>query len=99
MENFGRKVGTLCMRLEIKLCFFFLQPEWRYFLAGGTTKPKEIPNPSPDWISPRSWNDILTTAALDRFADFPEDFKNHLPGFKQLFDSVEPHRYRIYIKS
>ena len=46
-------------------------------IAGGTTKPKEIPNPAPEWISERSWNDIQTLPSLTKFR---EDFKNHLEG-------------------
>ena len=70
-----------------------LQDEWRFLLAGGSTKPKEVPNPSPDWISDRSWNEILTLATLPKFVEFPDDFKNHLEGFKRIFDSTDPHRY------
>jgi len=62
-------------------------------LAGGTHKPKDLPNPSPDWLSDRSWGDILTLAALPKFAAFAEDFPNHLQGFKKIFDSGEPHKY------
>lgn len=72
--------------------FLLLQSEWRFLLAGGTSKPKDIPNPSSDWLNERSWNEILTLGAIPKFADFPEDFKNHLDGFKAIFDSLEPHR-------
>ena len=63
-------------------------------IAGGTNKPKEIPNPAPEWISERSWSDILTLPSLEKFAKFGEDFKNHLDGFKRIFDSPDPHRYQ-----
>ncbi|KAL3881803.1 hypothetical protein ACJMK2_028195, partial [Sinanodonta woodiana] len=66
--------------------------EWRFLLAGGTIKPAELPNPAPEWLSVRSWNDILTLAALPTFAKFAEDFKNHLDGYKRIFDSTDPHR-------
>ncbi|XP_066265764.1 dynein axonemal heavy chain 1-like isoform X1 [Branchiostoma lanceolatum] len=66
--------------------------EWRYLLAGGTIVPKELPNPAPQWLSARSWGDILTLQALPKFAAFAEDFPNHIEGFKSMFDSVEPHR-------
>ncbi|RUS78759.1 hypothetical protein EGW08_013475 [Elysia chlorotica] len=66
--------------------------EWRLMIAGGTSKPAELPNPAPEWISERSWNEILTLPALPKFAKFAEDFKNHLDGFKRIFDSQEPQR-------
>lgn len=72
------------------LCYF--QDEWRYLLAGGTSKPEEIPNPSPDWIAERSWNDIQTLSALPTFSTFATEFKDHLEDFKRLFDSPEPHK-------
>ena len=72
--------------------FVFTQDEWRFLLAGGTSKPKEIPNPCEEWLSSRSWNDILTTGVLTKFASFPEEFKNHAEGFKKIFDSMDPHR-------
>ena len=66
--------------------------EWRYLLAGGTTKPKELPNPAPDWLSERSWGDILTLAALPTFVDIAEDFGSHVAEYKHIFDSADPHR-------
>ncbi|CAF0758924.1 unnamed protein product [Brachionus calyciflorus] len=69
-----------------------LMNEYRFFLAGGTTVPKEIPNPSTEWISDRAWGDILTLESLDSFNTFVEDFKNHLGIYKKIFDSVDPHR-------
>lgn len=70
-----------------------LQDEWRHLVAGGTHKPKELDNPAPEWISERSWNEILTLGALEKYAPFVDDFKNHLKGFKAIFDGADPHRY------
>jgi len=69
-----------------------LQDEWRYLLAGGTNKPKELTNPAPGWMSERSWGDILTLTALDKYSDFAVDFSNHLKRFEEIFDSTDPHR-------
>ena len=44
----------------------YQQNEWRLMIAGGTMKPKEIENPAPEWISERSWNDILTLPSLPK---------------------------------
>ncbi|KAL8563604.1 Dynein heavy chain 1, axonemal [Nucella lapillus] len=66
--------------------------EFRHFVAGGTTVPPELDNPAADWISDRSWMEILSLATLHRFTPFVHDFANHLDEFKALFDSHEPHR-------
>jgi len=71
------------------------QDEWRYLLAGGTSRPKELPNPAPGWLSERSWGDILTLAALNKYSEFAVDFSNHLDKFKEIFDSIEPHRFVV----
>ncbi|XP_022110107.1 dynein heavy chain 1, axonemal-like isoform X1 [Acanthaster planci] len=66
--------------------------EWRFLLSGGTTIPKELPNPAPSWLSDRAWGEILSLAALPKFATFAESFSSYLDGFQHIFDSIDPHR-------
>ncbi len=80
-------------QIEMLLSHLFPQDEWRFLLAGGSHKPKELPNPAHDWLSERSWGDILTLPALPKFAEFATDFPNHLSKYKELFDSPDPHKY------
>ena len=74
------------------VCLLYFQDEWRFLLAGGTTRAKELPNPAPDWLTERSWGEILTLAVLPKFADLADDFQNHVEGFKRIFDSIEPQK-------
>ena len=53
---------------------------------------QEMDNPAPDWLSDRSWMEIQSLGSLPKFADFVDDFNNHLDSFKDIFDSSEPHR-------
>ena len=66
--------------------------EWRFFISGGTKRGTELPNPSPDWLSDRGWGDCITLSALPAFQEITVDFKDHLDGYKAIFDSNEPHR-------
>lgn len=66
--------------------------EWRFLLAGGSAIPKEIENPAQDWLSDRAWSEILRLPVLPKFANFAEDFKNHIEGYRRMFDSADPHR-------
>jgi len=66
--------------------------EWRFLLAGGSLSSKEIKNPASDYLSERAWMEILSLCNLPKFANFADDFSNHLEGFKLIFDSIEPHR-------
>ncbi|CAG5117460.1 unnamed protein product, partial [Candidula unifasciata] len=79
----------MCVRKEMEKGTIDMN-EWRWLIAGGTHIPKELPNPAPDWLSVRSWNDILTVAALPAFSEFAEDFPNHLEFFQAMFDSSDP---------
>ncbi|XP_060076356.1 dynein axonemal heavy chain 1-like, partial [Ylistrum balloti] len=81
----------LCTRIKMNKGLINMD-EWRFMLAGGIIKPKVIDNPAPEWISARSWSDILTTAVLEKFSTFADDFKNNVDGFKRIFDSGDPHK-------
>ena len=38
--------------------------EYKWLLSGSTSVPKQLDNPSPDWVSERSWGDILQLSEL-----------------------------------
>jgi dynein heavy chain len=65
--------------------------EWRFLISGGTVVPDKLDNPAPDWISERTWMDILTLPALSNFTPFAKEFAQLMDGFKRMFDSTEPH--------
>ena len=60
-------------------------------MAGGTHKPKELPNPAPEWLSERSWGEVMILPSLEKFASFAEEFDSVKEGFKVYFDSQSPH--------
>ncbi|XP_051768758.1 dynein axonemal heavy chain 1 [Ctenopharyngodon idella] len=65
--------------------------EWRYMLSGGRPQ-QQAPNPAPNWLSMRAWQDILALSALPTFSNLPESFSKHESAFKSIFDSSQPHR-------
>ncbi|XP_009304459.3 dynein axonemal heavy chain 1 [Danio rerio] len=65
--------------------------EWRYMLSGGQTQ-QQTPNPAPNWLSTRAWQDILALSALPSFSNLPQSFSKHESAFKSIFDSSQPHR-------
>ncbi|XP_006892361.1 PREDICTED: dynein heavy chain 1, axonemal [Elephantulus edwardii] len=67
------------------------QGEWRYLLSGGTIDIV-TENPAVDWLSDRAWRDILALSNLSAFSSFSSDFVEFLPEFRDIFDSLEPHR-------
>uniref|UniRef100_M4A6Z4 Uncharacterized protein n=1 Tax=Xiphophorus maculatus TaxID=8083 RepID=M4A6Z4_XIPMA len=65
--------------------------EWKYLLSGGEPVHK-LTSSGVDWVSDRAWQDILDLSTLDTFDELAESFTNHLEGFKNIFDSKQPHR-------
>ncbi|CAL1689869.1 unnamed protein product [Lasius platythorax] len=64
--------------------------EWRHFLI--TTSPiRELPNPAPEWITPRCWREIQALERLSKFDKFVTSFQLSLVQFKTMFDTQEAH--------
>lgn len=78
-----------------KKCMFVCQAEWRYLLSGGM--PADIlDNPASDWLSDRAWQDILGLSALEKFSTLAKTFGRNKKGFKNIFDSLQPHRCALW---
>jgi dynein heavy chain len=71
------------------------QDEWKFLLAGGSIPEKMLTNPSPDWISPQSWLEIVSLSKLSSFRSFDIEFSNHLEHYKKIFDSPQPHKENL----
>lgn len=61
-------------------------------MAGGSTRPVNVPNPASEWITERIWLEILTLESLEPFKGFAQNFRTYLQDYKQMFDSSEPER-------
>ncbi|CAI9737131.1 dynein heavy chain 1, axonemal isoform X2 [Octopus vulgaris] len=70
-----------CDSNEVKL----MMNEWHNLLE----------NPAPEWLTERSWNDILCLNILPNFRNIAVDFQKYLDDFKRIFDSSEPHREEL----
>ncbi|XP_046687492.1 LOW QUALITY PROTEIN: dynein axonemal heavy chain 1-like [Homalodisca vitripennis] len=68
--------------------------EWMFLLSGGSPL-KEMPNPAPNWLSSRSWSEVLSLENLPNFHKFVETFSLHIARYKEIFDSPDPHQQPI----
>lgn len=53
----------------VKHLYFFLQKqidedEWTFLLTGGMTLDNPHPNPAPDWLSDKSWSEVVLASNL-----------------------------------
>ena len=71
-------------------------PEWRFLITGGIAMDKnQPPNPDPNWISEKSWNEICRLSALPAFENLSVDFGKNAEGWRELYDSREPHEIAL----
>jgi dynein heavy chain len=65
--------------------------EFMFFLTGGVGLENKIPNPAPEWLSDKSWDEICRMCDMDGFKGFRKDFEAHTAEWKLLYNDREPH--------
>ncbi len=65
--------------------------EWRFLLAGPTSSEAGVPNPSPDWLTDKSWNELLNLSHLPTFTGFADHVAANLAHYRDIFDSNDAH--------
>ncbi|XP_066284547.1 dynein axonemal heavy chain 3-like isoform X3 [Branchiostoma lanceolatum] len=69
--------------------------EWRFLLTGGVALDNPYPNPAPDWLKDKSWNEIVRCSDLTAFQGFMLHFKSNLGSWKSIYDSNCPHEEEL----
>ncbi|XP_030856161.1 dynein heavy chain 3, axonemal-like [Strongylocentrotus purpuratus] len=69
--------------------------EWRFLLTGGVALENPFPNPAPNWLSDKSWAEVVRVSQLDAFDDFMLNFRSNILEWKKLYDSPSPHTDKI----
>ena len=52
--------------------------EWRFLLTGGVALENPFPNPASDWLSDKSWAEVVRVSQLPSFDDFMMNFRNNV---------------------
>jgi len=61
---------------------------WRFLLTGGVALGNPHPNPYPDWLTDKAWNELVYASDLPSLSKIA--FPLH-PDWRKLYDSTEPH--------
>ena len=70
--------------------------EWRYLLAGPTSTNIDVEKPADaDWITDQCWAELWNVSQLPSFKNFIQSVVDHLPAYRELFDSNESHRHPL----
>ena len=70
----------------------FDDEEWRFMLTGGVALGNPHPNPAPEWLSEKSWSEIVRLSDLSSgaFKGFHESVAAHIKEWKTIYDSATP---------
>ncbi|KAI5076359.1 hypothetical protein GOP47_0008424 [Adiantum capillus-veneris] len=90
------------LMFSLMLCIKILQEmkavdssEWRFLLAGATSSTMRQPNPAPDWLTDKSWIEILHLSLLENFHGFEQHFTENISHYKKIFDSSDAHQEHL----
>lgn len=63
---------------------------WRFLLTGGVALENPFPNPAPEWLSDKSWSEIVRASQLPRLEGLFEHVQENIVQWKQIYDSGHP---------
>ncbi|XP_057653134.1 dynein axonemal heavy chain 3 [Diorhabda carinulata] len=63
---------------------------WNFFLTGGVALDNPYPNPSPDWLSDKSWSEIVRASNLEGLKGFLESVKRNNSAWRKFYDTSNP---------
>ncbi|XP_071775394.2 dynein axonemal heavy chain 3 [Centroberyx gerrardi] len=68
---------------------------WRFLLTGGIALDNPFPNPAPEWLSDKSWSEIVRASKLANLDGFFEHVQDNISKWKKIYDSGKPHEEQL----
>ncbi|MGH0124048.1 UNVERIFIED_CONTAM: hypothetical protein FKN15_034456 [Acipenser sinensis] len=68
---------------------------WRFLLTGGIALENPHPNPAPDWLSDKSWSEIVRASSMESLRGLMEHVRSNIPKWKEIYDSARPHEEKF----
>ncbi|XP_041362756.1 dynein heavy chain 3, axonemal-like isoform X2 [Gigantopelta aegis] len=68
---------------------------WRFLLTGGVALENPFPNPAPEWLSDKSWSEIVRISDISSLSQFKTHFQEHVDEWKKFYDSSSPHEFPL----
>lgn len=63
---------------------------WFFLLTGGVGLENKNPNPAPEWLSAKAWDEVCRLSEIKRFAAFKSSFVENVNSWKVIYDSLTP---------
>ncbi|XP_065540385.1 dynein axonemal heavy chain 3 [Lathamus discolor] len=64
---------------------------WHFLLTGGVALGNPHPNPAPDWLSEKSWAELVRASSLTNLHGLMEHVRDNSSKWKLIYDSARPH--------
>ncbi|XP_075250490.1 dynein axonemal heavy chain 3-like isoform X2 [Convolutriloba macropyga] len=64
---------------------------WRFLLTGGVALDNPHPNPAAEWLSDKSWGEIVRASNLQNLVGLMDDLNKQPDEWKKFYDDVTPH--------
>ncbi|XP_024913275.1 dynein heavy chain 3, axonemal-like [Cynoglossus semilaevis] len=68
---------------------------WHFLLTGGIALDNPHSNPAPEWLSEKSWTEIVMASELPDLGGFFEHVQSNISEWKKLYDSGHPHQEQL----
>jgi dynein heavy chain len=62
----------------------------QFFLTGGISLGNPHANPAPEWLTEKSWNDIVKAESVDELKNIHEYFTSDIDKWKEFYDLANP---------
>lgn len=82
-------IGILIARNDINISHL------TFFLTGGVALDNPYPNPAPEWMSEKSWNDIVRSEDISELADVHVHVQENIDKWKAFYDLANPEESRF----
>lgn len=63
---------------------------WNFFLTGGVSLENPYPNPASEWLSEKSWSEIVRASNLKNLGEFKKSFESNVTEWKNFYDITNP---------
>lgn len=64
---------------------------WRFLLTGGVALDNPYPNPAPEWLTDKSWAEIVRASSLENLHGLMDHVESNVWKWKWIYDSAKPH--------
>lgn len=68
---------------------------WRFLLTGGIALDNPHANPAPEWLSDKSWSEIVRASKLPNLGGLFEHVRDNVAKWKKIYDSGKPHEEQL----